>query len=93
MLDTDWLNSQDGREDQVYQTFVRNYGSKGFYSSLKNVHNAFFQCKRRNFEAEFLKNYTVNMLNTEWVNSRDGPEFKCIKPLSEIMDQRDFTVE
>ena len=46
-------------------TFVRNYGSKGFYSSINNMHNAFFQFKRRNFEAEFLKNDTVNMLDTE----------------------------
>ena len=34
MLDTEWVNSQDGPEDQVYQTFVRNYGSKGFYSRV-----------------------------------------------------------
>ena len=47
------------------QTFVRNYGSKGFYSRVNIVHNAFFQFKRRNFEAEFLKNDTVNMLDTD----------------------------
>ena len=33
------------------------------------------------------------MLDTNWLNSQDGPEIKCIKPLSEIMDQRDCTVE
>ena len=58
-------------------TFVRN-GSRGFYSRVNIAHNAFFQCKIINFEAEFLKNDTVNMLDTEWVNSQDGPEDNCI---------------